>query len=128
MTEALIVEMIDQDLHEPVQEERIKEMRRNQTAKARAVKAQKAQERGYRITNPPYGYPWGGDQLIPQPQELETIALAQQLRTNGFSYAKIAKILTANGHRNRNGNIFNHGNVRQMLNYKRKSLAALLPK
>ena len=46
MTEVQVDEMTYQDLHESVQEERIKEIRGNQTSKARAVRAQKAQQRG----------------------------------------------------------------------------------
>ena len=128
MTEVQIDEMTYQDLHESVQEERIKEIRGNQTSKARAVRAQKAQERGYRITNPPYGYRWDGNQLMPYAPELEVLALAQQLRTNGFTYQKIADSLNARGYCNRAGNTFTQQIVRQMLNNKRKSLVALLPK
>ena len=59
--------------------------------------------------------------------ELEVVALAQQLRTNGFTYQKIADSLNARGHFNRAGNPFTQQSVRQMLNNKRKSLVALLP-
>src|SRR5215813_2804384 len=103
MTEVQIDEMTYQDLHESVQEERIKEIRGNQTSKARAVRAQKAQQRGYHIVTPPYGYRWDGGQLILYAPELEIVALAQQLRINEFTYQKIADSLNARGHCNRAG-------------------------
>ena len=129
MTEAQIVEMTDQDLHESVQEERSKEIRRNQTAKARAVRAQKAQQRGYNINGrPPYGYRWEGETLTPYAPELEIVALAHQLHTNGFSYAKIADSLNALGYCNRAGKTFHRGSVYQLLHYKKKSTKALISK
>ena len=129
MTEAEIVEITYQDLHEPVQEEPIKEIPRIQTAKARAVRDANAQERGYYIAGmPPYGYRWENGQLIPHPKESAVIAMAQQLKANGFSYSQIAEVLAANGYTNRNGNAFCRQDIHQLLTYQRKSLVALIPK
>jgi len=125
MTEAMIIERMYQDLQDFIREDR----RQAHMAKMRAVQVQNAQQRGYYIGGrPPFGYRWDNGQLIPYAPELEIIVLVQQLRNNGFSYPEIAKTLAAKGYRNRYGNPFPYQNIFQMLNVKKKSTQALLPR
>src|SRR5262245_4348919 len=129
ITEALIVEGIYIDIAGTLREDCLKEQRRQHAAHIREIRKQRDKERGYPIHgNAPFGYRWDCGTLVPCVLELEVIALAQQLRTNGLSYREIATVLKEKGYRSRTGNIFNVGHVYSILNNKRKSLVALLPK
>ena len=62
----------------------------------------------------PFGREVQGGHLVPVPEQQETIELILWLRDGGWSYDRIAKHLTADGHRTKRGGPWQAMSVRSV--------------